>query len=155
MKSLVKKSESGVRVSPKAGNYKVCGFGQPDFIKVDGRKIYQESRTVNVVLFEKSPLTGKEDFGYSLPVGSEILGNIETRYVETYELPDNRKGALPGAMLEVNTFTTVVKGDSTSPSWEATVRSAFKARGHNVIDNSNKTLEQVLNPMENSTSHLS
>ncbi len=60
-----------------------------------------------------------------MPVNTQIFGSIETRDVEAYSIP--RDGQEPHL---ATTYTCVVLGDSTSPSWETQVRAQMKQNGH-------------------------
>ncbi len=134
MKTLVKIAETSVKQDKNGRNYKTCTFSTPQTKKVDGVTIYLKPIQSAINLFEKSYLDQQEEFGYSVPIGYGVEGAIEVRNVEGYNLPDTSKGAVAGAMREVNTFKTIVLGDATSPAWESKVINTMASKGHKVVN---------------------
>lgn len=131
MKStVVKLGESAVKQDKNSKNYKTIQFSTPNFVLVNGKKIYQQARIVSINLYEKSYLPGNPmDFGYDIPVGSEFFGNVETRLVQPYTFTDSN-----GNTREAKTYTCVVLGDTESPAWNLLVEATMKRRGHQVIE---------------------
>ncbi len=111
--------------------YKTIEFATPDKIEIaPGMFAKTEPKVTSINLYEKSYLDDKMQFGYDSKVGEFILGDIVTRKVRAYEIP--AEGTKPART--VNTYSTVVLGDSTSGSWESKVASTFKSKGHE-LDN--------------------
>jgi hypothetical protein len=134
MKTVTKVQESVVKQDKNGRNYKTVSFSTPETVLIPGvGRVHQKPRITSLNLYEKSYLNESMDFGYSLPIGSHFLGNIETRMVEEYSIPKP-----DGSTQTVNTSSCVVLGDTDSPAWEAIVRTAFKARGHIVVDSLQK-----------------
>lgn len=136
-KSIIKKvSESEPKEDKNGKIYKNCIFSRlgQEYQDVPGMgrvAVHQRTREIKVNLYLESYLDQKEQFGFSIPVGGYIFGDIVTRNVEPYEVPmkDRLTGEVTGSQI-VSTFTTVVFGDTTSASFEADTRNAFRSRGH-------------------------
>ncbi len=82
-------------------------------------------------MYEKSYLDDKMQFGFDTQKGESFLGDIVTRKVAAYSI--EAEGDKPART--VNTFTTVVLGDTEGGDWESKVKAAFRNRGHE-LDNS-------------------
>ena len=65
---------------------------------------------------------------FNAPVGTAIVGNLETRDVESYFIEDNVAGNT--VSREVSTYTCFVAEDVNSPRYESAVRNAFRWNGH-------------------------
>ena len=65
---------------------------------------------------------------FNAPVGTAIVGNLETREVEPYQIEDNIAGQT--TLRTVNTYTCFVAEDVNSPRYETAVRNAFRWNGH-------------------------
>ncbi len=146
MKKVLKKISEEIRQDKNGKNYKYTTFSGLDAEYMDipgvGRTVVSmKNRETTINLYEESYLNQKEQYAYSLPIGSFCFGSIETRFVSPYDLPDNTKGAPKGAMKTINTFSCIVFGDSTAPTWENTVRQEIKARGH-IVQNSPAGVEE-------------
>lgn len=132
MKKIVKKiSESDVKTDKNDNNYKSVAFSTNGVEIIDGVQVFTTPKINSVNLFEKSYLPsnkGAEDFGYSQAIGSAFLGDIVTMKVQTpYSIPDAK---VEGGERIVDTYTTVVFGDTSAANWETVVRSAFRSKGH-------------------------
>ena len=140
MASIIKKTAESKMKSDKNGReYKTCTFSKMQVVEMEvpgiGKvAVNQPSRETSVNLYAQSYLDQKEQFGYSIPAGTDkhsyLLGDIVTRAVKPYTLnvPDAQTGEITSR--EVNTFTTVVFGNSDSGDWETRIRAAFRSRGH-------------------------
>jgi hypothetical protein len=143
MANVIKKvSESKVKSDKNGREYKTCTFAkmQATEMNVPGVGIVavnQPARETSINLYSMSYLDDKEQFGYSIPAGTDkhsyVLGDIVTRTVEPYSL--NSVDKLTGEVSErqVNTFTTVVFGNSDAGNWESLVQQTFKSRGHAIV----------------------
>lgn len=146
MASVIKKTaESKVKSDKNGREYKTCTFAkmQATEMHVPGVGIVavnQPARETSVNLYAQSYLDDKEQFGYSVPTNTDkhsfILGDIVTRKVKPYALNSLDRNTGEFVEREVNTFTTVVFGNTDAGNWEATVRSTFKSRGHELDENS-------------------
>jgi hypothetical protein len=95
-----------------------------------------QARTTKINCYENNYLN-KMDVGYNDPIfnssnptnGGWFAGSIETREVSGYDIP-----TADGGVRTVNTYTTVVFGDTDSPAFESSVKSAFSSKGHNVVE---------------------
>lgn len=144
MSSIIKKtSESAIKSDKNGKSYKTCTFAKMQAAMMDvpgvGKvAVNQPARETSVNLYAESYLDGKEQFGYSIPAGTEkqsfLFGDIVTRTVKPYTLnvADRQTGEITSR--EVSTFTAVVFGDSSAGDWETRVRAAFRSRGHELID---------------------
>lgn len=146
MASVIKKTaESKVKSDKNGREYKTCAFAkmQATEMHVPGIglvAVNQPARETSVNLYAQSYLDDKEQFGYSVPSGTDkhsfVLGDIVTRKVAPYVL--NGVDRTSGEITErtVNTFTTVVFGNSDAGNWESLVESTFRSRGHEIIKDS-------------------
>lgn len=136
---LIKTAESTVKQDKNGKNYKTVSLTEVVMMKTpfgDVMKPTSQTRTRNINAYEESYLNGKEQPGYSDPLfdpkhpakGGLFMGSIETRMVEEYDIE-----AADGAVRAVDKYTTVVFGDSDSPSFESDVKSAFKSQGHEIV----------------------
>ena len=79
----------------------------------------------------------KMDLGWADPIfnsknpaaGGIFEGSIEQRNVKEYTIT-----SADGGMRQVDTYKTVVFGNTDSPSYESTVKAAFKSRGQEVVE---------------------
>ena len=143
MASVIKKTaESKVKSDKNGREYKTCTFAKMQAIEmhVPGVGIVavnQPARETSVNLYAQSYLDDKEQFGYSVPAATEkhsfVLGDIVTRTVKPYSLNVVDRTTGEFTEREVNTFTTVVFGNSDLGNWESLVQSAFKSRGHELV----------------------
>lgn len=144
MATIIKKTaESKVKSDKNGRSYKTCSFAKMSMIEMEvpgiGKvAVSQPTRETSVNLYEQSYLNDREQFGYSVPAGTErtsfVMGDIVTRTVKPYSLNTVDKTSGEITTREVNTFTTVVFGNTDSGAWESEVRNAFKSRGHELSD---------------------
>lgn len=136
---LIKTSESEVKQDKNGKNYKTVSLTEVVMMKTPFGEVMKPSsqtRTRNINAYEESYLNGKEQPGYSDPIfdmknpakGGLFMGSIESRMVQEYDIE-----SADGSVRAVDKYTTVVFGDSDSPSFEADVKSAFKSQGHEII----------------------
>ena len=136
---VIKTAQSEVKQDKNTRNYRTITFGEVRFIETPFGKMVvpaSQARTTKINCYENNYL-GKMDVGYSDPIfnqsnpanGGWFAGSIETREVEGYDIP-----TADGGVRTVNTYTTVVFGDTDSPAFESAVKSAFSSKGHNVVD---------------------
>ena len=145
MSSIIKKiAESKVKSDKNGREYKTCTFAKMQMTEMNVPgvglvAVHQPARETSVNLYAQSYLDNKEQFGYSIPAGSDkqsfLFGDIVTRTVAPYELniADQTTGEITSR--QVSTFTTVVFGNSSAGDWESRVRAAFRSRGHELIEN--------------------
>lgn len=94
-----------------------------------------EPKKTAINLYEKSYLNDQMQFGYDFQEGERALGDIVTRKVTPYSIPVlDSKESETEASRTVNTYTTVVLGDTESEGWDAIVRNTFRSRGHELND---------------------
>ena len=67
---------------------------------------------------------------FNATTGTAVVGNLETREVEAYQIEDTIAGQT--TMRTVNTYTCFVAEDPTSARYEQAVRNAFRWNGHNL-----------------------
>jgi hypothetical protein len=136
---VIKVSQSEIKNDKNQRPYKTVTFGEVRFIDTPFGKMVvpaTQARTTKINCYENNYL-GKQDPGYADPIfnqsnpsnGGWFAGSIETRNVEGYDIP-----TADGGVRTVNTYTTVVFGDTDSPAFESSVKSAFSSKGHNVVD---------------------
>lgn len=136
---VIKVAQSEIKNDKNQRPYKTVTFGEVRFIDTPFGKMVvpaTQARTTKINCYENNYL-GKQDPGYADPIfnqsnpsnGGWFAGSIETRNVEGYDIP-----TADGGVRTVNTYTTVVFGDTDSPAFESAVKSAFSSKGHNVVD---------------------
>lgn len=111
-------------------NYKTIGFRTPNTKIVDTLKIRCKTKEGVVNVWEKSYLDNKMGFGYDFEVNDLVEGDIVTREVAEYDIVDQSTGEVKNT---VSTYTCVVFGDTTDPSFEIEIQKAFKAAGHPIV----------------------
>ena len=137
---VIKVAQSEIKNDKNQRPYKTVTFGEVRFIDTPFGKMVvpaTQARTTKINCYENNYL-GKQDPGYADPIfnqsnpsnGGWFAGSIETRNVEGYDIP-----TADGGVRTVNTYTTVVFGDTDSPAFESSVKSAFSSKGHNVVEN--------------------
>lgn len=126
---------SPVKQDKNKKNYKTIEFSTPSEVLVDtaNGKVAAKAlpRKTSINLYEESYLNGDMQFGYDAKLGDIFLGDIVTRkvtpyvieFINTEEETDYRN---------VDTFSTIVLGDTEAGNWESLVKSAFKSRGHDL-----------------------
>jgi hypothetical protein len=88
-----------------------------------------KSRTTTVNISGESYLDGKPEFGYDLEVGDFVEGDIVTKAVKPYMIPQGE-----GLSREVSTYTTAVFGDPTADNWENLIKVTFKNKQHEIVE---------------------
>lgn len=78
--------------------------------------------------WETSAVESPYNHLYNATEGTAVIGNLETREVEAYQIEDNIAGET--VLRTVNTYTCFVAEDVNSPRYESAVRSAFRWNGH-------------------------
>jgi hypothetical protein len=143
MASIIKKTaETQVKADKNGKSYKTCTFSkmQAQEMELPGLGkvvVHQQARETSVNLYAESYLDQKMQYGYDIPAGTDrmsfLFGDIVTRTVQPYIL--NTVDRITGDIQEreVNTFTTVVFGNSDAGNWETLVKAAFRSRGHIVV----------------------
>lgn len=137
---ILKTAESEVKQDKNGRNYKTVTFTEAKTVKTPfGEMIVpaNQCRATKKNQYELNYLE-QEDIAFNAPIfnaknpqaGGWFLGGIETRNVPEYEIPSDgvRNASYP------TTYTTVVFGDTDSPSYNALVKSAFKSAGHEIIE---------------------
>jgi len=137
---VVKVAQSELKQDKNQRNYKTITFGEVRFVETPFGKMVvpaSQARTTKINCYENNYLN-KMDIGYNDPIfnqsnpaqGGWFAGSIETRNVGEYDIPTADGGA-----RTVNTYTTVVFGDTDSVAYESAVKSTFSSKGHNVSEN--------------------
>lgn len=80
-------------------------------------------KTSSILAREASYLDDKPEFAWGLKKGDTVLGAVVTREVEPYDIT-----TADGEIREVSTYTRVVFGDTTDPSFESLVKREFEAQ---------------------------
>lgn len=146
---VVKTAETPVKQDKNGRNYKTVTFTERVMMNTAFGplpKPLNQCRSTSVNQYEENYL-GAKDPAYSSPIfnernpqaGGYFEGKIETRNVAEYDIE-----ARDGAIRTVNTYTTVVLGDTTSPAWENVVKSVFRSRGHEVVEPTNITIQETV-----------
>ena len=137
---VTKVAQSELKQDRNTRNYKTVTFSEVRFVETPFGKMVvpaSQAKTTKINCYENNYLN-KMDVGYNDPIfnqsnptnGGWFAGSIETREVGSYDIP-----TADGGVKTVNTFTTVVFGDTDSPAFESSVKSAFSSKGHNVVEN--------------------
>jgi len=110
-------------------NYKTIVFRTPNTKVISGLKIRCKTKEGVVNAWEKAYLDNKMGFGFDFQVDDMVEGDIVTREVSEYPIADTTTGE----ERMVSTYSCVVFGDTTDPSFEIEVQKAFKAAGHPIV----------------------
>lgn len=135
MSNFIKVS-SVSEVKPDANKrpYKTVQFATPGYEwRKDGEetiKVKVKPRITSINISGQSYLDGKPEFGYDFEAGDSVEGDIVTRNVRPYKIPTGEGEA----MREVSAYTTVVLGNPLSDNWASIVKSTFKSKGHDLIE---------------------
>jgi len=138
---VIKTAESELKQDKNERNYKTVTFTEAVMMQTPWGLVPKPSTqcvSTKINCYEENYL-GKEDPGYNDQIfdpqnpslGGIFMGAIPQRQVEEYEIVSS-----DGTVRQVEVYKTVVFGDTTSPSWENTVKSAFRSRGHEVVETS-------------------
>tara|TARA_R110001606_G_scaffold1789_4_gene6871 strand:+ start:1191 stop:1607 length:417 start_codon:yes stop_codon:yes gene_type:complete len=126
---IVNKGE--IKTSEKINkNYRTVSVREnqmSQFTKPDGTQGIAKgvAKTGTIVVWENRWDDGFNDLGYDETVGSYLMGSVVRRKVLPYALPDGQV---------VNSYKTVVLGDTTDPSFELNIDRAFKRANHEIME---------------------
>ena len=137
-KFIIKTAESVLKTDKNTKNYKTVTFTEAGFMETPWGLVQKPNAqciSTAVNCYEENYL-GRMDLGWSEPIfnaknpaaGGIFEGSIEQRNVKEYTITSS-----DGGMRQVDTYKTVVFGNSDSPSYESTVKAAFKSRGQEVV----------------------
>lgn len=135
--SLNTKPDGSPAIDKRGNAYKRNFYSKParTFMEVAGVgnvEVEQKVRVQPINVYEKSYLPsdkGAPQYGYNHKVGGFVFGDIVTAKVAPYPLPRKQKdGSFKDEM--VDTYTTVVFGNSASEEWDSCVSRAFRSAGH-------------------------
>lgn len=140
-KFIIKTAESVVKEDKNQRKYKTVTFTEAGFMETPWGLVQKPTAqcvSTSVNCYENNYLD-KMDLGWSEPIfnpknpanGGIFEGAIEQRNVKEYNIT-----SADGTVRQVDTYKTVVFGNTESPSWESTVKSAFKSRGQEVVETS-------------------
>jgi hypothetical protein len=138
-KFLIKTAESALKTDKNTRKYKTVTFTEAGFMETPWGLVQKPSAqcvSTAVNCYEENYL-GRMDLGWNDPIfnpknpaaGGIFEGSIEQRNVKEYTITSS-----DGGMRQVDTYKTVVFGNSDSPSYESTVKAAFKSRGQEVVE---------------------
>lgn len=112
-----------------------------------------QNKETKVNRYLESYLNGKPEVGANEPIfnpanpknGGAFLGDIITREVPAYEIPVmDSLGLAQTGTRTVNTYTTVVFGDTRKPAeFEAAVRAAFRNAGHALTEEDRRLIAEA------------
>jgi len=154
MNIIVKTAESEVKQDKNGRSYKTVSFSEQRMVDTPFGKMVlptSQSRTTKINRYAQSYLNGEPEIGFNDPIfnqsnpakGGWFLGSIETRKVNEYDITSD-----DGNVRAVDTYTTVVFGDSDSPAFESLVNSAFKSRGHEIAGLTQQQTVPALSALE-------
>jgi hypothetical protein len=140
-KFLIKTAESAVKTDKNTKNYKTVTFTEAGFMETPWGLVQKPTAqciSTAINCYENNYLD-KMDLGWSEPIfnpknpaaGGIFEGSIEQRNVKEYNIT-----SADGTVRTVETYKTVVFGNTDSPSFESTVKAAFKSRGQEVVETS-------------------
>ncbi|NBP00879.1 MAG: hypothetical protein EBU90_12235 [Proteobacteria bacterium] len=140
-KFLIKTAESAVKTDKNTKNYKTVTFTEAGFMETPWGLVQKPAAqciSTAINCYEENYL-GKMDLGWADPIfnpknpaaGGIFEGSIEQRNVKEYNIT-----SADGTVRTVETYKTVVFGNTDSPSFESTVKAAFKSRGQEVVETS-------------------
>jgi hypothetical protein len=147
-KFLIKTAESALKTDKNTRKYKTVTFTEAGFMETPWGLVQKPSAqcvSTAVNCYEENYL-GRMDLGWNDPIfnaknptaGGIFEGSIEQRNVNEYTITSS-----DGGMRQVDTYKTVVFGNSDSPSYESIVKAAFKSRGQEVVETVAKTPAQT------------
>lgn len=119
-------SVSDIRTDKNGREYKLVEFTNPDHAQVVDETtgelllVRVQAKRATITQYKESYLNNKPDFMWDAKLGEFTMGEVVTREVAPYQIDGK----------EINTYTTVVFGDNTKPSWEIEVQKAFRSAGH-------------------------
>ena len=136
---LIKTAESNVKLDKRQRSYKTVTFTEAVMMETPFGKVPKPSAqclSTSINCYQENYL-GKMDLGWEDPIfnvknpaaGGIYEGAICQRPVKEYEIIGQ-----DGSIRQVSTYKTVVFGNTDSPAFESLVRSAFKSRGHEIIE---------------------
>lgn len=152
---LIKIAESPLKKDKNTRSYKTVTFQQAGFMETPWGLVPRSSNQcaqTAVNCYERNYLE-KMDAGWAEPIfnpknpaaGGIFQGDIVSRQVEEYDIIDK----VDGTVRKVNTFKTVVFGDTTQvAAFESAVKSSFKSRGHIVTGSPVASTAIFSNPAE-------
>lgn len=142
---ILKTAESEIKNDKNGRAYKTVTFVEAKEVNTPFGKMVvpaDQCRATKKNQYELNYLEQK-DIAFDAPIfnaknpqaGAWFLGGIETRNVPEYEIPSDgvRNASFP------TTYTTVVFGDTDSPSYNSLVKSTFKSAGHEVVESTTNT----------------
>ncbi len=154
MNIIVKIAESELKQDKNGNSYKTVTFSEQRMVDTPFGKMAlptSQSRSTKINRYAKSYLNGEPEIGFNDPIfnssnptkGGWFMGAIETRKVNEYDIT-----ADDGSVRTVDTYTTIVFGDSDNPAFESLVKSSFKSRGHEIADQQSATPTPSLSVLE-------
>lgn len=143
---IVKSAESAIKTDKNTRAYKTVTFTEAGFMETPWgmvQKPMQQCLSTSVNCYENNYLD-KMDLGWDDNIfnaknpaaGGIFQGSIETRNVVPYDIVNSSTGEV----RKVDTYKTVVFGDTNSPAFEGTVKSTFKSRGQIVVSKTEVTI---------------
>ena len=149
-KFLIKSAESVVKTDKNERKYKTVTFTEAGFMETPWGLVQKPTAqcvSTSVNCYENNYLD-KMDIGWSDPIfnpknpalGGIFEGSIEQRNVKPYSITST-----DGTIRNVDTYKTIVFGNSDSPSFESTVKAAFKSRGQEVVETVTNAAKVTLN----------
>jgi hypothetical protein len=140
-KFIIKTAESAVKSDKNTRKYKTVTFTEAGFMETPWGLVQKPTAqcvSTSVNCYENNYLE-KMDLGWADPIfnpknptaGGIFEGAIEQRNVKEYNIT-----SADGTVRQVDTYKTIVFGNTDSPSWESTVKAAFKSRGQEVVETS-------------------
>jgi hypothetical protein len=140
-KFIIKTAESAVKTDKNQKNYKTVTFTEAGFMETPWGLVQKPTAqciSTSINCYEENYL-GRMDLGWSEPIfnpknpaaGGIFEGSIEQRNVKEYNII-----SADGTVRTVETYKTVVFGNTDSPSYESTVKAAFKSRNQEVVETS-------------------
>jgi len=147
-KFLIKTAESPVKTDKNTRKYKTVTFTEAGFMETPWGLVQKPTAqciSTAVNCYENNYLE-RMDLGWADPIfnpknpaaGGIFEGSIEQRNVKEYNIT-----SADGTVRTVDTYKTVVFGNTDSPSYESTVKSAFKSRGQEIVESSIGELAKI------------
>lgn len=131
---ITKVSESEVKTDKNGRTYVTTRFqklGKQQVMIAGKMEDVQDviARATAINLYDKSYLNDQPSAGREVKIGGFIFGDIVTKEVPAYPVPQKQKDGTVKDVMRT-TYTTVVFGFSNSESWDSAVAQAFKNAGH-------------------------
>lgn len=127
------------RIMPRKGTFNAWEKNYPEMLNLARKKGVEMEE-----LTQEDLKSVSADFAYDLKVNDKLLGDVVTRKVEPYEVPNN-----DGEVRVVDTYSCVVLGDtSDEESFEAAIKTTFQRNGRKLVSKDTNPMYHIPTAVE-------